>query len=49
LFDDYLCNNQPKQVLMMEMRKERRFDWGGAQEDCDSIVLGAIELGYYKI
>jgi hypothetical protein len=33
---------------MIEKGKERRFDRGGARGEHDSIILGAIELGYYK-
>jgi hypothetical protein len=43
----YATTNQ-KQALMIERGKEMRFDWGGAQGESDSIVLGAIKLGYYK-
>jgi hypothetical protein len=32
----------------MEEGKERRFDQGGAQGKCDSIVLGAIKLVYHE-
>jgi hypothetical protein len=34
-----------KHVCMMEERKATSFNWGRAWEKCDSIVLGAIELG----
>jgi hypothetical protein len=37
-----------KKALMMERGKERRFDQQGAQGERDSIVLGAIKLGYCK-
>jgi hypothetical protein len=43
----YTTTNQ-KQALMMEKGKERRFDRGGAREERDSIILGAIKLGYCK-
>ncbi len=45
LFDDYLCINQPKQAVIMEKGKERRFDQGGAWGERDSIVFGGNRVG----
>jgi hypothetical protein len=41
-------NNNQKHVGMMEEGKEMRFNWQGARGKHNSIVLGAIKLGYHR-
>jgi hypothetical protein len=48
LFDDYLCNNQPKTIVNDEKGKGEEIWLGRSGGEHDSVVLGAIELGYFK-